>query len=163
LSRPLPEPPPPAAKGHRPGMVPLFHVVHQKWRRRQPLYPWKIGVARGIFTAAEWQHRKVPVGYDGDLVSFHGDLPNAMTYAEGLSRRILRVWLWPREIKANAEEAYCHVGTVPASRIEVVTPEWIAAVQAWRDEIAVEAQKLFGRRWGQINDLATVGNQPKDV
>jgi len=127
-------------------MRPFFHVVHAKWVEGQPLYPWNIALQRGIFTDADWQHRKVPHSYDGDLVSFHGDLLNAMTYAEGTSRRILRVWLWPSEIVINAEECACYQGTVPADRIEVVSDDWNAKAQAWRDEIAAEARRLYHRR-----------------
>jgi hypothetical protein len=133
----------PSAAGFRPGMVQLFHVVHPRWQPGQPLYPWYEAKTLGIFTDAEWQHRKVPVGYDGDLVSFSQDLLNAMTYAEGTDKRILRVWLWPKEIVINKEECPCHRGQIPADQIEVVPAEHIAAAQRWRDQIWQEVQRKY--------------------
>jgi hypothetical protein len=100
----------------------FYHVVGDEWQEGQPLRCWDDLVRDGVLTAAHWgKNRKVPVGYDGHLVSLFAHLSDARTMNTS-KKRIVRVRILEEflgDIKSNAEH-YCYPGEIPAGWLDVV-------------------------------------------
>jgi hypothetical protein len=100
----------------------FYHVTRPPWESGQPLLCWDRLIAQGIRSAEDWQHSKVPVGYDGGVIALHDLLMNARHWARP-GETIVRVRIPEtnlREIRSNREQHYCYPNEIPAAWLEVV-------------------------------------------
>ena len=105
---------------YQPGV--FYHVTRPPWQPGQPLLCWNRLVAAGIRSAADWQHSKLAVGYDGDLIGLHRMLSDARYWARP-GETIVRVRIPDANlsaIRSNREEYYCYPDEIPTAWLEVV-------------------------------------------
>lgn len=108
----------------------FYHVTRSPWQNGQPLLCWNRLVAAGIRSAADWQHPKVEVGFDGDVIALHQMLSEARYWAHhnGLDETgiVVRVRVPDpslADIRSNSEQYYCYPDEIPAAWLEVVGPD----------------------------------------
>ena len=100
----------------------FYHVTRPPWKPGLPLLCWNRLVAAGIRSAADWQHSKTEVGFDGDVIGLHDLLMNARTWARP-GETIVRVRIpetHVANIRSNSEEFWCYPNEIPAAWLEVV-------------------------------------------
>jgi hypothetical protein len=107
-----------------------YHVAGPQWEPGKPLWCWNRLIELGILTETDWEHQRVPVGFDGDRISLFDNLSDARDYASSkprLGERIVRV-RFPQGMEAikysKVEEVSQYPGCeIPAEWLEVVGAE----------------------------------------
>jgi hypothetical protein len=83
----------------------FYHAAGPRWRPGQPILCWNRLRAAGVVTDSDWQHSRLPVGHDGDLVGLHMELASARWWGQP-GETIVRIRFPPEElgkIRANSE------------------------------------------------------------
>ena len=100
----------------------FYHATRAPWQPGQPLLCWNRLVAAGIRSGSDWQHPKVPVGRDGDLIGLHPTLINARQWARP-GETIVRIRIQDSELsklRDDSEQRTSFPDEIPAAWLEVV-------------------------------------------